>query len=1466
MVIYTFEHNLSNNERGVIHQMCRKMGIQSKSSGRGDQRRLSIFKGRHKNGKNKESKERSNREKLKCVSFPPEAEAILEELFTHYPPCDGDTAATSFNKYSGKSGKQGQWRDDFFRKPQISGDEILEKVASLSSKLRKDKALLEISKLRSKLPITSFRDAITSAVESNQNCFPLVILISGETGCGKTTQTICGQAKEKVAKLFALNHVVSPLCQLHDIANLLKLRVYFTCMLCTANPWLNFLKEYRVKEVKALEKTLVTSILEKCPVDSMLQFQVRLQSKGGRQSSVVFCTNGILLRVLVGKGSVSYVSDITHIIVGLAAIKSASPSVTFLEVSKKILMSATLDAERFSGYFGGCPIVRVPGFTYPVRTLYLEDVLSILKSGGNNHLSSANLSIPDKKLDLTDEDKLALDEAIILAWTNDEFDTLLDLVSSRGSPEIYNYQHQSTLLTPLMVFAGKGRISDVCMLLSFGADWNLKSKDGMTALELAETENQLEAAQIIREHAESSQSNSHQAQQLLDKYMATINPEQVDVSLIQQLMRKICGDSEDGAILVFLPGWDDINKTRQKLLDNPFFADKAKFDIICLHSMVPAGEQKKVFTRPPRGCRKIVLATNIAESAVTIDDVVYVIDSGRMKEKSYDPYNNVSTLQSSWVSKANAKQREGRAGRCQPGICYHLYSRLRAASMPDFKVPEIKRMPVEELCLQVKILDPNCKTNDFLQKLLDPPVDQSIANALSILQDIGALTPEEELTELGEKFGHLPVHPLISKMLFFAVLVNCLDPALTLACAADYKEPFTMPMSPVERQKAAAAKLELASLCGGDSDHLAVVAAFECWKNAKERGLSAEFCSQYFVSPSAMKMLDQMRSQLESELKRHGIIPGDISSCSQNSRDPGILRAVLAVGLYPMVGKLCPSFGNNRRSLVETASGAKVRVHSLSNNFNLSSRKYDESLVVFDEITRGDGGMHIRNCTVARVLPLLLVSTEIAVAPTESNDADECDDEEEEDDEETEEEEGDNSNEDGMDIHKAESRRGQKVMSSPENSVKLVVDRWLPFKTTALEVAQMYILRERLTASILFKVRHPRENLPPHLGASMYAITCILSYDGHAGLSSSPESMGTKPSRYETGGWEEKPNSFLNSLFWSLSLKENKPSSSQANRNRHHEFNTSPTEAAPMPKQQNNKQRKPKPANNADSGKRKEKMFVYGNQQPNTAPRVAAAASMANKHHQSSKKSKTRSANNSDSGNAKTKQNRSEMHEELRFWFGSHGGKEIDVETRKRERECPTARASCTTVHSPPPPHDHLPPPRRIATCRSPDPAQQESQEGDNSAVSRRLALTFLVGAAAVGSKVSPADAAYGEADKKSITDYGSPEQFLSQVNYLLGKQAYFVETASEGGFDANAVATANILETSTQEIGGKKYYYLSVLTRTADGDEGGKHQLITATVNGGKLYICKAQAGNKRWFKGARKFVENAATSFSVA
>lgn len=365
----------------------------------------------------------------------------------------------------------------------------------------------------------------------------------------------------------------------------------------------------------------------------------------------------------------------------------------------------------------------------------------------------------------------------------------------------------------------------------------------------------------------------------------------------------------------------------------------------------------------------------------------------------------------------------------------------------------------------MKLLDPNSKIQDFLQKTLDPPVPETIHNAITVLQDIGALSLDEEVTSLGERLGCLSVHPLMSKMLFFAIMMNCLDPALTLACASDYRDPFTIPMLPNEKKRATAAKFELASLYGGQSDQLAVIAAFECWRNAKQRGQEARFCSQYFVSSSIMNMLLGMRKQLQTELIRNGFIPEDVSSCSQNARVPGILHAVLVAGLYPMVARLRPPHKNGKR-FVETASGAKVRLHPHSINFKLSFRRTEDCpLFMFDEVTRGDGGMHIRNCSVVGPLPLLLLATEIAVAPAQSNVDDDADNDVSDDDADEE-----DSDEDGMEVDNKTEGHGGNIMSSPDNSVIVYVDRWLCFVSTAIDVAQIYCLRERLSEAILFKV------------------------------------------------------------------------------------------------------------------------------------------------------------------------------------------------------------------------------------------------------------------------------------------------------------------------------------------------------------------------------------------------------------
>ncbi|KHN38352.1 Putative ATP-dependent RNA helicase YTHDC2 [Glycine soja] len=1051
--VYKFDADLSNQERALVHQMALKMGFRSKSYGLGKERRVCVQKMKKKvdtdNGFGS----------LPQFTFSGEAKWVLGDLFAHYPPGDGNSWEMVGENSDTATDRTKQRPDDIFSRPSMTKAEIARRLEALTSRMNNVSNLKQIIEGRSKLPIASFKDSITSTVESHQ-----VVLISGETGCGKTTQ------------------VTNSLLYL-----------------------------YYVSERIASERGET--------IGENVGYKIRLESRGGRQSSIVLCTTGVLLRVLVSKGSHSSkigrvkdeISGITHIIMDeiherdrysdfmLAIIRDMLPLYPHLCL---ILMSATIDAARFSQYFGGCPIIHVPGFTYPVKTFYLEDVLSIVKSRPDNHLDSTACSIPKNTCELSEEEKLSIDEAINLAWSNDEWDLLLELVSSEGTPDLFNYQHSLTGLTPLMVFAGKGRVGDMCMLLSCGADWHLRAKDGMTALEIAERENQPEAAEILKKHMDNDFSNSIEEKKLLDKYLATVNPELVDDVLIEQLIRKICIDSTDGGILVFLPGWDDINRTRERLLASPFFKNSSMFMLISLHSMVPSMEQKKVFRRPPHGCRKIVLSTNIAETAITIDDIVYVIDTGRMKEKSYDPYNNVSTLQSSWISKASAKQREGRAGRCQPGICYHLYSRTRAASLPDFQIPEIRRMPIEELCLQVKLLDPSCKVEEFLRKTLDPPVFESICNAILVLQDIGAFSNDEKLTHLGEKLGSLPVHPLICRMLFFAILMNCLDPALTLACASDYRDPFTLPMLPEEKKRASAAKSELASLYGGCSDQFAVLAAFECWNNAKKMGLEARFCSQYFVSSSAMNMLSGMRRQLQAELIRIGFIHEDVSGYSVNTHDPGVLHAVLVAGLYPRVGRFLTNKGG-KRVIVETTSGDKVRLHNHSTNFKLSFKKnLDNTLIVYDEITRGDGGMNIRNCTVVGPLPLLLLSTEIAVAPAEENDEGDVDDAVGSEDEA--------GSEDGMEFD-AESSGGRedKLMSSPDNMVKVIMDRWLYFRSTAIDVAQLYCLRERLSAAILYKVTHPRNTLPPIMAASVHAIACILSCDGCIGVSAMLEGVDT---------------------------------------------------------------------------------------------------------------------------------------------------------------------------------------------------------------------------------------------------------------------------------------------------------------------------------------------------------------------
>ena len=293
----------------------------------------------------------------------------------------------------------------------------------------------------------------------------------------------------------------------------------------------------------------------------------------------------------------------------------------------------------------------------------------------------------------------------------------------------------------------------------------------------------------------------------------------------------------DGAILVFLPGWDDISRLKDSLAFSTRFRNQNKYRVLPLHSGVAPKEQQLVFKRPPAGVRKIILSTNIAETSVTIDDVVFVIDSGKMKEKSFDPHINLATLMVQWVSQASARQRKGRAGRVQPGVCFHLYSNQRTKSLLPYQKPELLRTPLEELSLQVQLLgaqvvrasggdtggDPRRAgfIASFLAKAPEPPHTLAVESAISLLKDIGALTAnDEQLTDLGLCLANLPIDPRAGKMVLLSRMFGCLHYATLIAAGIGYRDPFVLPLNEQAKKQAKASKAHFAA--GFPSDQVSI--------------------------------------------------------------------------------------------------------------------------------------------------------------------------------------------------------------------------------------------------------------------------------------------------------------------------------------------------------------------------------------------------------------------------------------------------------------------------------------------------------------------------------------------------------------------------------------------------------------------------------------------------------------------
>jgi HrpA-like RNA helicase len=234
-------------------------------------------------------------------------------------------------------------------------------------------------------------------------------------------------------------------------------------------------------------------------------------------------------------------------------------------------------------------------------------------------------------------------------------------------------------------------------------------------------------------------------------------------------------DSSANAILIFLPGIKEITTLQEQLVYSLRSQEERDW-VLPIHSTVPPEDQRRVFTRPPPGVRKIVLATNIAETAITIDDVAFVIDTGRMKENRYDPLRRMASLDDCLVSRANARQRRGRAGRVREGVAVHLFTKHRHdyIAVPH-QLPEVKRVPLEQLVLRIKALKYEGTAAQVCARLVEPPAPASVNRAVQELTFLEALDENENLTALGVHLSTLPCDCRIGKLILLGAMFGVAD-------------------------------------------------------------------------------------------------------------------------------------------------------------------------------------------------------------------------------------------------------------------------------------------------------------------------------------------------------------------------------------------------------------------------------------------------------------------------------------------------------------------------------------------------------------------------------------------------------------------------------------------------------------------------------------------------------------------
>ncbi|KAJ2720873.1 helicase [Coemansia sp. Benny D115] len=673
---------------------------------------------------------------------------------------------------------------------------------------------------RAQLPAHAKRQDILAALASH----PCAI-VSGATGCGKTTQV----------PQFILDDALA--------------RGEHANIICTQPRRISALGvAARVSEERA-ESSLGSG---------MVGYAVRGESRQGADTRLLFCTTGVLLRML---SDAPALEGVTHVVCDEVHERSVDSDLLLALLRrcqkerrnglKVVLMSATAQSSAFAGYFGDAPVVDIPGRTFPVDDVYLEDLaataagpcederaLGALFGSAAVGRARARLQTVRQRIAQLDEGNKLLEDA--RQWIA----RVDDLVASMsGSKE------------PC------GELTAACLAL-----WD--DRYGHSA----------------------GASSAHS----------------LDTSLVGSVVARIHrAHPAELSVLVFVPGAQEIRDCIEQIRES-LALERDSLLLLPLHAGLTPAEQRRVFVRPPRGVRKVVVSTNLAETSITIDDIGFVIDTGRVRELRPDPSSGIARLVTVFCSQAAATQRRGRAGRMQRGTCFRLYTRAtQKVLMPAYAEPEILRTPLEQVCLQAKAQVAGGDSLAFLRTLLTAPEPAAVERAERLLAIMGACAaPSKPLTHLGRMMAAIPADLRLAKMLIYAAMFGVLEQGLVLAALMAQDRPLFS--APFERRDDAMRERMRFATSGELSDWIADMRAYEFASREKSRAAGLEFVSRAAVRDvgnTVRTLRDALRHTGLSSLGSASAPPSDDDSDAAKVSLP-VLRAVIFAGLSPHIARV----------------------------------------------------------------------------------------------------------------------------------------------------------------------------------------------------------------------------------------------------------------------------------------------------------------------------------------------------------------------------------------------------------------------------------------------------------------------------------------------------------------------------------------------------------------------------------